>query len=277
MKLGILAHLFGKKPLHELARDVGGHGFSSIQLALGKAIGDIDIGPGRLSPGLANHVAEAFDREGVRIGVLGCYVSLIHPDADTRRRNIRYFKEHLRHARDFGTGLVALETGHADPNGNPVAEWDMLRASVSELADEAARWGVTFAIEPALTHSIDSTETMLRLLEEVPSSNLGVLLDPCNLLHGGNARRMDEVMTEAFERLADRLVLVHVKDSLVRDNGERVNAPYGAGLMNFPLLADLVRTHKPWVDLSMEGVERGAITESRDFLIRTMADRLAGR
>ncbi|MDQ1909047.1 sugar phosphate isomerase/epimerase [Paenibacillus sp. GD4] len=275
LKLGIRAHDFGKLPLEQMAAKVGSFGFRSIQLALAKAIADMDSGLGKLSPGYANHVAETFGKHGVRVAVLGCYINPINPDKAERRYEIDRFKEHLRYARDFGTSLVATETGRLDtylkdyPNDYKEKAWTILRETVEELAEQAEKYGVIAAIEPATSLVIHSTEGMLRMLEEVPSPNLGVLIDPCNLMDTDNIVRQDEVMKEAFEALAARTVLIHAKDIKENEKGRFEYTGLGTGLLNYPLFLQLVRQYKPHIDITLEGVTEEHLPASLDFFTKT--------
>jgi sugar phosphate isomerase/epimerase len=271
MKIGVRAHDFGKLPVAELARKVGAAGFSSIQLALAKAVADIDSANGKLSPGLANHIAETFDKNGVRIAVLGCYINPIHPDPVQRRKEIDRFKEHLRYARDFGTGLVATETGAITtyqaqyPDSYLEKAWSTLRETVEELAETAEKYGVLATIEPAATLTIGSVEDMVRLLEEVPSENLGVLIDACNLMTQENIGRQDEVMKQAFEQLAARTVLIHAKDITMDANGHKEYTGIGEGILNYPTYIQLIRQYKPYIDISFEGVTEAQMQSSLDY------------
>ncbi|CAM3636771.1 MULTISPECIES: sugar phosphate isomerase/epimerase family protein [Saccharibacillus] len=285
MKLGILAHTYGKLPAAELARKVADEGFTSVQLALLKAIGDIDCSPGKLSPGLANHIAETFDREGVRIAVLGCYIDPVHPDESVRRAEIARFKEHLRLARDFGCGLVATETGsirtYAEyhPSDYEARGWGILRESVSELAEEAEKWGVKLAMEPVAGHTLHSLDHFRRLLEEVPSSTIGLLFDACNLLNEERLPQQDRLIRDAFETLADKMVLIHAKDVDFGEGGHfagsgqpRLDRPIGDGLLNKALLYRLLKERKPHIDISIEGVTASEAKRSADTLRRMYAE-----
>lgn len=285
MKLGILAHTYGKLPAAELARKVAEEGFTSVQLALLKAIGDIDCSPGRLSPGLANHIAETFDREGVRIAVLGCYIDPVHPDPDVRRSEIVRFKEHLRLARDFGCGMVATETGsirtyaESHPSNFEEHGWGVLRETVSELAEEAEKWGVKLAMEPVAGHTLHSLGHFRRLLEEVPSSTIGLLFDACNLLNEERLPKQDELIREAFDTLADRMVLIHAKDLDFGEGGHfagsgrpRLDRPIGGGLLNKELLYRLLKAYKPHIDISLEGVTASEAKPAADTLRRLYAE-----
>ncbi|WP_426448030.1 sugar phosphate isomerase/epimerase family protein [Paenibacillus sp. S-38] len=270
-KPGILAHNFGRLPLEELADRVAGAGLASVQLALAKALSDVDSATGKLSPGLANHVGEAFAKRGVRIASLGCYINPVHPDPELRKQELRRFKEHLRFCRDFGASVVATETGKLDtfkadePDRYEEKAFETLRSSVLELAEEADKWGVTVGIEPAYTLVIHSTEGMLRLLEEVPTSTLGVVLDPCNLLNASLIDRQHEIISAAFDALADRTVLFHAKDIRKTASGGTEYTPLGTGELDYPHFLRLVKERKPHCHITMEGLEPDQIAPSLDF------------
>jgi sugar phosphate isomerase/epimerase len=272
MNLGILAHTFGRMKSHEVARAVKQNGFGFVQLALAKALDDFDYKYGMLSPGLANYVAEQFDSQGVRIGVLGCYIDPIHPDPEIRRDGINRFKEHLKYARAFGTNIVATETGSIEtyleqyPQEYVEKGWSVLRQTVEELAEEAERWGVHIGIEPVASHTVTTPELMKRLMEEIPSSNIGVVLDPVNLLDKGNVGKQEQVLQDAFELWHDRIVLVHVKDFTIGDDGRKSSAMVGQGQLNYPLFFELLKQHKPFIDISLEEGVLQTLGESRHFL-----------
>lgn len=270
MKLGILAHLLGPSSVEELAVKVRNHGFSSVQLALSKAIPGFEPVPGKLSPGLANHYAEEFGKQGVRIAVLGCYVNLMHPDEEQRRLGMKRFKEHLRFARDFGAPMVATETfGYTDgsfhPENRSEASYQAIRGIVEELTEEAERWGVNVAIEGVSTHIVHNPERIERLLKEVPSSNLGILLDPVNLLDSSTVTRHDELLKDCFHRFGDRIIAIHSKDAVL--DGDKVKSvPTGQGQLNYPLFAELIQKHKPYCDIVLEGLTPEDTEQAQRFL-----------
>jgi sugar phosphate isomerase/epimerase len=277
MGYGTLAHLGGAMPLKALTERLGGFGLDFVQLALAKAIADIDTTNGKLSPGLANYIAEHFARQGIRIGVLGCYVDLIHPDPARRRHDLDRFKEHLRYARDFGTGIVATETSplttyrDAEPERYIERGWQVLKQSVEELAEEAERWGVTVGIEPVAVHTVSSPQRMAQLLEEVPSPNIGVVLDPVNLLTADNYAERERIMDDAFRLLSKRIVLVHQKDALIEGGVLRAVRP-GAGQFEIgPFLRRLAR-EKPHIDVSIESTGPDDIVQAIRYLKELAAD-----
>ncbi|MBT2291179.1 sugar phosphate isomerase/epimerase [Paenibacillus albidus] len=266
MRYGTLAHTVGCLPLNELTAELQRHDISFVQLALSKAIQDLDTSTGKLSPGLANYIGEAFERAGIRIGVLGCYINPVHPDPAVRRQEIERFKEHLRYARHFGAPMVATETGalttfqELDPFRYEEIGWETLRATVEELAEEADKWGVFLGLEGVSSHTLSSPEKMRRILDEVPTSSIGVVFDPCNLI-GEDIDRQDEIVDSSFKLFGDRIILAHLKDIYYSDNTMHQGPPGGGAFHTATFLSKL-QEHKPMIDVSLENITGPQINET---------------
>ena len=204
MMLGVRAHDFGRFPAGDSRAKLPA-GLTCVQLALSKAIAGVELAPGMLNPGLAFHIGRAFHRHNVQIAVLGCYINPIHPDPKTRRALLGLFKEHLRYARDFGCGLVALETGsvnadysfHSDNHGERA--FQQLLESIGELVAEAEKFGVLVGIEGVTRHVVSTPAKMKTVLDTIQSNNLQVVFDPVNLLSVDNCQDPDRVIQESFE------------------------------------------------------------------------------
>ncbi len=267
---GILAHLLGVLPYRELAAKAGGLGFRHVQLALWKAISDIDFSqPGKLSPGLAMEIGEQFDRHGVRVSMLGSYVHLFERDPEKRRLNVERFKEVLRHARWIGAPIVAAETGKPEDGMESERDWAVLKEVVSELAEEAAKWGVYVGLEPAAGHLIATADDMARFADELPAgSPLGVVLDPGNLLDAGNFGEQDRVIEHAFRLLGDRIVALHAKDRKLTADGKLAVVAPGEGEMNYPLIYRLLHEYKPHVHVIMEHVDERTMLGAKAYVER---------
>jgi L-ribulose-5-phosphate 3-epimerase len=271
MRIGVRAHDFGKLPAEELAARIAAKGLSCVQLALSKAIAGIDLKPGQLNPGMAFHIGQAFHRHGLQIAVLGCYINPIHPDPETRRVLLCHFEEHLRFARDFGCGLVALETGsvkadysyHPDNRGEPA--FQMFLSGIARLVQEAESFGVIVGIEGVTTHVVSTPARMRKVLDAVGSNHLQVVFDPVNLLSADNYQDQDRVMKEAFDLYGDRIVAVHAKDFIV-DNGEWKTVRTGRGSLNYGLLLGRLRQRKPYVSILLEDVAEDTVEECLRFL-----------
>ncbi|MDQ0877071.1 sugar phosphate isomerase/epimerase [Paenibacillus sp. V4I3] len=276
MGIGTLAHAAGHLPLKQLTEKLSGRGIDFVQLALSKAISDIDTSLGRLSPALANHIGEQFHRAGIRIGVLGCYINPIHPDPQQRRHEINRFKEHLRFARDFGTSIVATETADLttylsqDSERYEAIGWATLKQTVEELAEEAERWGVFIGLEPVFTHTLSSCDKMVRILDEVPSSNLGVVFDPVNLLPPTAIDSQDVFLDQAFAAFGDRIVLAHLKDVVIQ-NDKLKEVRSGKGIFQTKSFLEKLYLAKPGIDISLEQLADDTLDETFQYVRSLMS------
>ncbi|MDP3179561.1 MAG: sugar phosphate isomerase/epimerase family protein [Spirochaetaceae bacterium] len=265
MEFGCRAHDFGKLPPDESAARAAGAGFSSVQLAVSKALQGVDAGNGRLSPGLAARIGASFRARGVRIAVLGCYINPIHPDPAERRRHIDRFKEHLRFARDFGCSIVATETGSVNPDCSyhPDSASDASLAALvdamAEIAAEAERFGVFACIEGVTTHVASSPLRLKAVLDLVGSNNLQVLFDPVNLISPDAVGAQRRMIDESFDLFGDRILAVHAKDFVLEDGRTRI-VPPGAGCLDYNALFSLLAERKPGVDVILEDLRPDAMS-----------------
>ena len=271
MRLGVRAHDFGKLPVEELAGRIAGKGFSCVQLAPPKAIAGFDTDLGRLSPGFACHVKEAFQRQHLQIAVLGCYINIADPDAGQRQRQLARFKEYLRHARDFGCSVVGTETGSVNPDfsfhpGNRGEEaFQTVLGSVREMVAEAERFGVFVGIEGVERYVISDPPRIRRLIDGIGSNNLQIIFDPVNLLSVENYRRQDAIITESFELFGDRIAILHAKDFVV-EGGSLRSVLAGQGRLNYGLLMDLIKARKPSINILMEDTHPETVEDGVRFL-----------
>lgn len=275
VRIGIRAHDFGRLPAGELAAKIAAGGFSCAQLAVGKAIAGITLKPGLLNPGLAFEIGEAFRRHGVQIAVLGCYVNPIHPDPATRRSLLTLFKEHLRFARDFGTGLVALETGsiNADytphPDNHGEAAFQDSLASIAELAAEAERFGVLVGIEGVASHAVSTPRKMRKMLDAVGSANLQVVFDPVNLLTTENHAEQERVIGESLDMFGDRIVAIHAKDFVV-EHGQLRPVAAGEGHLRHDLVMRFAVEEKPGISILLEDTTDLTARPCAEFLRKVL-------
>ena len=271
VRIGIRAHDFGCLSAAELAAKIAANHLVCAQLALGKAIAGFNLKPGVLNPGLAFEIGEAFQRHGVQIAVLGCYVNPIHPDPTTRQSLLGLFKEHLRYARDFGNGLVALETGSVSadysphPDNHRQTAFQQSLASIAELVAEAEQFGVIVGIEAVTSHVVSTPQKMRLMLDTIASNNLQVVFDPVNLLSLENHHEQERVISESLELFGDRIAIIHAKDFVVED-GQIRSASAGLGNLRHDLVMKFAVTQKPGISILLEDTNEQTAQGSREFL-----------
>jgi L-ribulose-5-phosphate 3-epimerase len=271
VNIGIRAHDFELRPLNDLAAAIREKGLTSVQLALGKSLPYIKTDTGSMSPGFAHQVGQTFARNDIQIAVLGCYINMIHPDLQERKKALDRFKEHIRYARDFGCSIVGTETGNVNADiiytEENFKEQPFLEVveSVRELVAEAEKFGVIVGIEGGVNHPIYSPKVMKRLLNCIDSNNLQVIYDPVNYLTAGNYHEQAALIQEAFELFGDRIAIVHAKDFII-ENDTLTFVPPGKGQLNYELILKYLKANKPFVNILMEDTKEPHIHESVKFL-----------
>lgn len=278
MRLGCRAHDLGKTTAGELAGRIVDAGFQSAQLALPKALLDAPEA-GELSAEYARGVAKSFADRGAAIAVLGCYINPIHPDQAERERGIARFKEHLRFAKDFSTGkggyldfpVVATETGsfnadcsaHRDNSGDRAL--GLLVDALSEIAQAAESCGSIACVEGVVRHVASTPARLRKAIDAVGSPNLMVLFDPVNYLDENNYAGQERMLDEAFDLLADRMLVVHSKD--FRMAGGRLEVcPPGSGGLDYERLLRFIRETRPAVDILIEDLRRVDMASASAFV-----------
>ncbi len=244
MNIGIRLHDTAPGTLKERLTFAAGQGFSCAHLALSKAVDGFTMAdaPVRLAEaGFAREVRDTFAETGLQCAVLGCYLNLAHPVEEDRLRIRDIYLAHLRFAVAMGAGVVGTETP-----ANPSSPF----ASEAPRSEEAFRFcmdclrpivrgaeecGAILAVEPVYTHIVSTPERAERMLEEMHSDNLRIILDAVNLLGADNAAEADGIFEEAIRRLGDRVSVLHMKDYQRR--GDQLEAmACGTGDMRYERL-----------------------------------------
>lgn len=282
LQFGIRAHDMGTLPAERLADALSAFAPASIQLALAKALSDSPSGTGTLSPGYARRIRAIFEKRGIGISVLGCYINPIHPDPDARNKSLARFEEHLAYARDFGCAVVGTETGscNADCSFHPDTEkqktFDLLCGSVERLVRTAERFGSIVGIEAvAGSHTISTIEKMGELLARIDSPNLQVIYDPVNLIPvAGLEETQDSFFARAFSTFGSRIVAVHAKDFRMKDGTKQGTLPAGTGDLDYLSLFTRLQRVKPYVDVLLENGIPAMMRETMAFVRRIEGEAL---
>ncbi|PCF93813.1 sugar phosphate isomerase/epimerase family protein [Vreelandella nigrificans] len=270
MNIGIRAHDLPKQSLESLVNDISQRDLNSVQLAISKSF-EIQAEAGFLTPGLATHICSAFRQANIQIAVLGCYVNIIHPDINERRKGLERFKEHLRYARDFGCSIVGTETGNINADiiyteeNFSEAPFQAMVESVKELVTEAENFGIIVGVEPGVNHPLHSPEKVRRLLEEINSNNLQIIFDPVNFLTSENYLDQNQILQQAIDSWGDRVAVLHAKDFIVED-GNLSFVPLGTGWLNYELIFEKLISRKPYINIIMDEIHQNDIKEGLDFI-----------
>ena len=277
MNIGIRLHDTKPGTLRERLGYAAEQGFSCVQLAMGKAVPGfvMNNAPALLTKDLAAEVREELDRTGVSCAVLGCYLGLAATDEEEAARVREIYRAHLRFAAWTGAGCVGTETppvGCSDGEGCRTEEYFRLFLDrVRPLAREAEELGVTLAIEPVCTHIVYDAALAERMLNELDSQNVKIILDAVNLIDSAHFDEADEVIREAVRRLGSEVCVLHMKDMVPAPGKPRPQEiPCGQGQMQYGGLLKLARERN--LPMTLECTSPDNAEEARRFLERIGAE-----
>lgn len=257
MQFGIRLHDAVQAPIEERLKIVKEQGFTCAHVALSKVISENSVAPEALTPGYAMYLKRLFDKNELDCAVLGCYLNLANPDAAQLKAIQEKYKANIRFAAHLGAGVVGTETGA--PNVEYKFEeacWneESLQIFIKNLrpvVKYAEQMGVLMAIEPVVRHIVCNPVRARRVLDEIDSPNLRIILDPVNLLESYNYEKQDEIIDEAIELLGRDVAVLHVKDFVIED-GRLVSVPVGQGQCHWDRIIPYMKKEKPYMHATLE-------------------------
>ncbi len=213
-KIGVRGHDFGKMSIEELPQNIKAKGFDAIQLAPVKAIEGVNTFDD-ITTEVLEKCKSSFSKNEVDIDVYGCYVEIGMLDKDKRLEQVEKFKNGISHCKTLGAKIVGTETTHF-PLGLGGEKRDIayeaVKDSVLRMVEEAEKLGVDIAIEPVALHTIDTPYLTKKLIDEVKSDRLKIIIDAVNLFTVENIENQKTIITDCFELFGDKITTLHLKD-----------------------------------------------------------------
>jgi sugar phosphate isomerase/epimerase len=276
MQIGILAKTFVRPTLEETLDAVKAYGLSCVQFNM--ACAGLPSMPDRIEAELCDHIRREMASRDITMAAVSGTFNMIHPHPQVRHDGLRRLREVASACERLGTSVITLCTGTRDPenmwrrhpeNDSPQA-WTDLLASLTEALQIAEENNVTLAFEPEVSNVVDSAQKGRRLLDEMQSSHLKVVMDGANVFHAGELPRMREILDEAFALLGDDIVIAHAKD-LSRD-GEAGDVAAGKGLLDYDYYLSRLRAAGFDGPLILHGLEEVEVAECVAFLRGKLGD-----
>jgi len=144
-----------------------------------------------------------------------------------RAERVVVLKRWADFAADIGAPAVITHCGFI-PENMTDPQYDAVVAAIREVAQYCAGREVEFWFETGQ----ETPVVLLRTIARVGTGNLGINLDPANLILYGKGNPID-----ALDVIGKYVRNIHVKDGFYPTDGERLGreVPVGDGKVNFPL------------------------------------------
>jgi sugar phosphate isomerase/epimerase len=218
MDIGIYTRTFDRPTLEDTLDAVTAHDIRYVQFNFANA--GIPTLPERVDPPLLARISAAMSARGIHFASIAGTYNMIDPDLANRRQGMERLAGLAAASHALGNQVITLCSGTRDPhnmwrhhpaNDTPEAWRDMVEA-MAEAASIAEANDVVVAFEPEVSNVVDSAVKARRVLDEVRSSHLKVVMDGANIFHHGELPRMAEILDEAFQLLGADIALAHAKD-----------------------------------------------------------------
>ena len=147
----------------------------------------------------------------------------------------------LRFASMTGARVVGTET-YANPDSafndpaNSEEAFALFMDCLRPVVRYAEECGAVLAVEPVWYHIISTPERTVRMLEELPSDHLQIILDAVNLISPDQACHAEDIITRAVSLLGDRVRILHMKDFVLQPDGKIRSCACGLGGMRYERL-----------------------------------------
>ena len=150
------------------------------------------------------------------------------------------------------------------PDNDTPEAWDDLVVSMRQAIQVAEEYQVTLAFEPEVANVVDSAIKARRIIDQIGSPYLKVVMDGANIFHTGELPRMREILDEAFALLSEDIAFAHAKD-LDRD-GEAGHLAAGKGLLDYDQYLSLLNNIGSDVPIILHGLSEAEVDGCVAFL-----------
>jgi sugar phosphate isomerase/epimerase len=237
MRLGIMARTFSGGTVDEVLDCITSHGIGLVQFNL--LCAGADTLPEVIDDALCRRIHSAFERHQLEMVAISGTYNTIYPNVTKREMMTARAVHLIERARDLGTTFVSLCTGTrspesmwlSHPDNRAPQSWRDLTATLETLLAAAERCGVTLGVEPERANVVDSALQARRLLDQMQSENLKVILDGANLLERHNVTNTQAIIQEAFDLLGPDIALVHAKE--IPNDSSTSEEAAGAGQLDW--------------------------------------------
>jgi sugar phosphate isomerase/epimerase len=244
--IGIFAKTFPRPTPEENLDAVRSHRLAVVQYNL--ACAGLPSLPERIEPHLAQRIGGAAASRRITLAAVSGTFNMIDPVRERQVEGMRRLRQLAGACAALGTKIITLCTGTRDPDdmwrGHPANRrpdaWADLMAAMEQALAIAEEHDLWLAVEPETANVVDSPARARRLLDELRSPRLKIIIDPANLFHVEDLPHQRAILDAAFDLLGPDIVLAHAKDVRVVD-GTVHQVTAGTGVLDYQHYLTLLR------------------------------------
>jgi sugar phosphate isomerase/epimerase len=268
MQLGIFAKTFAVQGAQASLMAARAAGFETVQFNM--ACLGVPAMPVEISAQMTAEISDARHRTGVAIAAVSATYNMIHPDVIVRKKGMVRLETMIKSAKAMGTNLVTLCTGTRDaadqwrhhPDNQSPEAWTDLLTELGQAVVLADQYDIDLGIEPELANVVCDADAAQRLIREIGSARIRIVLDPANLFEVAAEAERRDVIARAVDLLGEHIAMAHAKD---RDGAGKFVAA-GTGVIDFAHFIGCLKTVGFDGPLVTHGLEESQTRQVAAFL-----------
>ena len=272
LPLAIFSDTYAHFPVEQAAQKMKADGFQGVILQYGFA--DVRFDP--LAPDwdkLAK-ITSAFKRHQLEVVALFGYYNVVDPDATRRKHGEARIQALIKNWKRFGCPVISTETGTLNaqsewaeaPENSTERGYEQCRSAFQNLAAAAEKTGAVISIEGYWRNIIANATRAQRLLRDIHSPALKIVMDPTNFYRAQDLAQMDPILRDMIQRLGRDVVVAHAKDVKAAGDGTDLPAA-GLGVLDYPLFLKLLAQLDRKIFLTIEHLTYQDVPRARDYVL----------
>ena len=235
MKLGIFAKTFTNLKPNKLLKVIAKNGYSTAHYNM--TCSGLESVPDYISERILNDIKNAIKNNAIDICSLSGTYNIVHPNKKIKIKGEQNFKILASLATKIPVKLITLCTGtknsndqwciHKDNNLNTT--WKEMLNSIERLILIAEKHDIILGIEPELGNIVNSPDKALKLINEIQSSKLKIIIDPANLFKIITLNQQHNLISKTIDLLSENIIMAHAKDR----NSDGDFTTVGKGIIDF--------------------------------------------
>ena len=270
MELGIFAKTFARPNLEDIWDAVASYGFSCVQFNFSCA--GLPTLPQRIDSTITDRIRREMSARGIKMSAVSGTFNMIHPDRTKRRFGLERLHTLASACDRLNTQMISLCTGTRDPfdmwrfhpENSTASAWNDLVEAMGAATRIAGKLNLVLGVEPEVGNVVDSAAKARKLLDELRSPHVKIIIDPANLFHEGELGQMKKILNDAFQLLGDDIVMAHAKD--LRSDGKAGDLPAGQGVLDYDTYLNLLDRCGFRGPLILHGLTESQVPTSLDFV-----------
>jgi len=217
---------------------------------------------------IAAYARTEFEKRDMVVAAVAGNANMVDIDPEKRQKAIDKVLMIIPACAKIGTNVIATCTGSRNPESmwrdhpdNQSEEtWKILRDTLEKILPAAEAAGVNIAFEPEYNNVCQNAYLSRRLIDEMASPRLKVVMDAANIFGKDDLSRMTEVLDEAFDLLGDYVAIAHGKD--LDHGGDAGHLAAGTGKLDYEHYVKLLCGLSFDVPIILHGITEEQLPES---------------